>query len=352
MKMNQLAVPVATALMMAGCVSSSRQTASHSPGAEGAPAIQQTSEVLADSGGVETLKQADIQLHKEEMVVGKREVSNGGVLIRTVVKTEDVSQPIELQREEYVIERVPASEVTSGEALANQNQTVFQGQEIFIPLTRQEPVATKRAVVTEKVEIAKRIETDHQTVSTPVRSEDVQITKVPGQAAGNYWQEAAPVGVTANRDAGSVNLMREEMVVGKTVVDNGGVKLQKVVHTEVVSQPVELKREEYTVNRTPAISPQIVDADFSQKEIQMNLSREEPVVGTQIKPTEYVRVRKQIHTDMQTVTGTVRLQNIEVVKLPATTPAVGGTSAASQSGTNVVNETGKPKLYPLLIKAP
>jgi hypothetical protein len=41
-----------------------------------------------------------IELRKEELVVGKREISNGGVLIRTVVQTENVSQPVELRREE------------------------------------------------------------------------------------------------------------------------------------------------------------------------------------------------------------------------------------------------------------
>ena len=334
---------MATALLMAGCASSSHQTASYS--AEGAPGVEQSTEVIAASGGVEN--EAGIQLHKEEMVVGKKDVSNGGVLIRTVVKSEDVSQPVELQREEYVIERVPASEAIAREA--NQNQAIFQGKEIYIPLTREEPVAMKRAVITEKVEIGKRIETDRQTVSTPVRSEDVQITKIPGQAAGNQWQAATAVGTAAPHDDSSLNLTREEMIVGKTVVDNGGVKLQKVVHTETASQPVELKREEYTINRTPVASSQAVDADFSQKQIQLNLTREEPVVGTQITPTEFVRVRKQVHTDTQTVKGTVRSENIEVVKLPANEPAVGGTSPASQSGTNIVNESGQPKMYPLLM---
>lgn len=350
----QMAVPMATALLIVGCASSSPQTTSNRPGAEGAPAIQQDTDVIAASGGVENSTQADIQLHKEEMVVGKRDVSNGGVVVRTVVKTENVSQPVELQREEYVIERVPASEITDRETVTNQYQTIFQGQEIYIPLARQEPVATKRTVVAEKVEIGKRIETDRQTVTTPVRSEDIQITKVAAPAAGNYWQEAAPVGVAAPHDASSLNLTREEMVVGKTFVDNGGVKLQKIVHTEQASQPVDLRREEYTIDRSPVSNSQVVDADFSQKEIRLGLLREEPVIGTRIQPTDFIRVRKQMHVDTQTVTGTVRSENIEIVKVPAGTPAMGGTSAASQSGTNVVSESGsgKPKLYPVLIKKP
>jgi len=355
MKLNQwvqMAFPMATALLIAGCASSSPQTTSSRPGAEGAPAIQQNTDVIADSGGVENSTQANIQLHKEEMVVGKRDVSNGGVVIRTVVKTENVSQPVELQREEYVLERVPASEVTA--AATDTNQIIFQGQEIYIPLTRQEPVATKRTVVAEKVEVGKRIETDRQTVTTPVRSEDVQITKIAAPEPGNYWQEAAPVGAAAPHDANSLHLTREEMVVGKTIVGNGGVKLQKVVHTEQASQPVDLTREEYTIDRSPVSNAQVVDADFSQREIRLDLLRQEPVVGTRILPTDYIRVRKQMHVDTQTVTGAVRSENIEVVKIAAGTPAMGGTSAASQSGTNVVNESGsaKPKYHPVLIKQP
>jgi uncharacterized protein (TIGR02271 family) len=302
---------------------------------QGAPGEQQTTEVITASGGVETNSQADIPLHKEEMVVSKKDVSNGGVLIRTTVQTENVSQPVELRREEYVIERVPASEAR------DHGQTdgamIFKGQEIYVPLTREEPVASKHAVVVETVHLGKHIETDRQTVSTPVRSEDVEITKVSGQPSGNLWQAAAPVSAVAPGDDNSVNLLREEMVVGKNVVDNGGVELRKVVQTQVASQPVELKREEYTVDRSPVSNPQVADADFSQKEIRLNLSREEPVVATRIEPTEWFRLRKEIHTDTQTVSGIVRVENIEVIKIPAGQTAVGGTSASGVSGTTVVN---------------
>jgi len=338
-----MAVPVATALLLAGCCSSSQKSASLSSEAQGAPAVGQKTEVTTASGGVETISQADIQLHKEEIVVGKKEVSNGGVLIRTVVQTENLSQPVELRREEYVIERIPASEATAREALAKSTETAFQGREIYIPLTREEPVASKRVLLSEKVQLGKRIETDRQTVSTPIRSEDVKITKVAGKAAGDYWQESAPVAVAAPGEANSLNLLREEMVVGKTVVDNGGVKLEKVVHTQVASQPIELKREEFSIDRSPVSDPQVASADFSQKEIRLSLSREEPVVGTRIETTEWVRVRKQINTDTKTVSGTVRKENIEIVKLAADQAAMGGTGTSDQSGTTVISASGNAK---------
>jgi uncharacterized protein (TIGR02271 family) len=332
----QIALPVATALFVGGCSTSSQKAATYSHEAQGAPVVEQKTEVMTASGGIESTNQADLQLHKEEMVVEKRQVSNGGVLVRTLVQTENVSQPVELQREEYVIERIPASQVAAGAT-----ETAFVAREIYIPLTREEPLASKRTLLSEKVQLGKRIETDRKTVSTPIRSEDVQVTKVSGKPPGNVWQETAPVTPSAH-EANALNLLHEEMVVGKTVVDNGGVKLQKVVHSQVVSQPVELKREEFALDRSAVTAPQVTDADFSQKEIRLNLSREEPVVGTRIEPTEWVRVRKQVHTDTQTVTGTVRKENIEIVKLAADQAAMGGTSASSQSGTTVTSGSGAP----------
>ena len=316
-----------------------QQTATSGPPGQGAPGTQQTTEVITASGGMETNSQADIPLHKEEMVVSKRDVSNGGVLIRTTVQTENVSQPVDLRREEYVIERLTASEALD-RGLKENGAMIFQGQDIYVPLTREDPVASKRTVVVEKVHFGKHTETDRQTVSTPVRSEDVEITEVAAQPSGNYWQEAAPVSAAASGDDNSVNLLHEEMVVGKTVVDNGGVKLRKVVQTQVASQPVDLNREEYTIERSPVINPQVADADFSQKEIRLDLSREEPVVATRIESTQWFRVHKQVHTDTKTVSGIVRSENIEVVKTPASQTAVGGTSASGVSGTTVVSGSG------------
>ena len=265
------------------------------------------------------------------------------MLIRTVVQTETLNQPVELRREEYVIERLPANEAKAREAVATSAETAFQEREIYIPLTREEPVASKRTLLSEKVQLGKRIETDRQTVSAPLRAEDVVVTKVAGKTAGNYWQESAPVTAPMPGDANSVNLAREEMVVSKKVVDNGGVRLQKVVHTQVANQPVELKREEFSITRSPITDPQVASTDFSPKEIRLSLSREEPVVGTRIEPTEWVRVRKQIHTDTETVSGTVRKENIEIVKLAADQTAMGGTSAAGESGTSVLSASGKAK---------
>jgi uncharacterized protein (TIGR02271 family) len=311
------------------------------------------SAVSIGSGGVETVDQADIELRKEELVVGKREISNGGVLVRTVVRTENVSQPIDLRREEYVIERIAANQAQPGGGPGVDN--AFQGREVYIPLMREEPVTSKRTLLTENVTVGKQIETDRETITRPVRTEDVQIVKNPDLSDARFShvpRGTAPIHgpepsvATAARPAGdtsgdTLTLAKEQFIVGKRDVDNGGVYLQKVVRTQDASQPVDLRREEFKIDRTPAGNQPVDNADFSPREIRVNLSREQAVVGTRNYVTEIVRVRKQTQTDNQIVSGTVRNESLEIVKSSDQRPvAQGGTSSVIQSGSSSAIEPG------------
>jgi uncharacterized protein (TIGR02271 family) len=114
-------------------------------------------------------EQASIKLSEEELKVGKRQVEAGGVRLRKVIRTETVNQPVQLSREEIVIERVPATEArTMGER-------AFEGEEIYIPLRREEAVVQKEAHVREEVRVRKEKQTEQQQVSEQVRREDVEI---------------------------------------------------------------------------------------------------------------------------------------------------------------------------------
>lgn len=292
---------------------------------------------------IQTVDQGTIELRKEEMVVGKRQVSNGGVLLRTIVQTETVSKPVELNREEYVIERIPASEAAN---LSADNAYVFKGQEIYVPLMREEAVAGKRTVLSEKVQVAKKIETDTATVSHPVRTESVEIVKIAGTApAAPISLEAGPVtGTPTALNTDSVTLTREDLVVGKKQVDNGGVRLRKVITTQEASQPVQLTREEYTITRTPLAGQTTEDTSFAPREIKMDLTRQEAVAGTKSYLTEVVRVRKQIHTDNQVVSGTLRKESFEVVRTPGSEETLG--AATSPSGRGTGSATSQPAATP------
>lgn len=115
-------------------------------------------------------EQASMQLSEEQLKVGKREVEAGGVRLRKVVRYETVNQPVELRREEVVIERVPTSGAQRGKAS-------FEGQDVFIPLRREEAVVEKEARVREEVRAHKEASTEQQSISEKVRKEDVEIEK-------------------------------------------------------------------------------------------------------------------------------------------------------------------------------
>jgi uncharacterized protein (TIGR02271 family) len=115
-------------------------------------------------------QQANIKLAEEQLKVGKREVVVGGVRLRKIIRTEIVNQPVELKREEIVIERVPVGAQAAGQA-------TFEEQDVFIPLRREEPVIQKEARVREEVRVRKESKTEEQTVSGQVRKEDVEVQK-------------------------------------------------------------------------------------------------------------------------------------------------------------------------------
>jgi len=116
----------------------------------------------------EGTKETRIPLHEEELKVGKRSVEMGGVRLRKIIRTETVQEPVEIKREDVVVEHIPASGQTP-------EGTAFEGEEIFIPLWREEPVVSKETHVREEVRARKTEESERQSVSGEVRKEEVEV---------------------------------------------------------------------------------------------------------------------------------------------------------------------------------
>jgi uncharacterized protein (TIGR02271 family) len=122
-------------------------------------------EELSDS-----LKEANIPLHEEHLKVGKRQVEAGGVRLRKIVRTEKVSQELDLQHEEIVVERVPAADMKVG-------AKAFQNEEFYIPLRAEEAVIEKETHVREQFHCHKTPKSEHKTISDDVRKEDIEVVK-------------------------------------------------------------------------------------------------------------------------------------------------------------------------------
>ncbi len=125
---------------------------------------------------------AQIPLHEEQLKVGKREVEAGGIRLRKIIRTETVQQPVELRREDIVVERVPATE-------GQPTGRAFEGEDVYIPLRREEPIAEKETRVREAVRVSKTAETERQTVSEQVRREDIQTQREGAGASGRSQQQ-------------------------------------------------------------------------------------------------------------------------------------------------------------------
>ena len=112
---------------------------------------------------------AEVPLSEEQVKVGKRTVGAGEVKLQKKVGTEQVNVPVELKREDVVIERVPAHEMDSA------GKEPFQEERVEVPLSREEPVVEKETRVTGGVRVRKTEGTERETIQESVRREDVDV---------------------------------------------------------------------------------------------------------------------------------------------------------------------------------
>ena len=137
-------------------------------GMTGQPQADMTSQQQPAPTGQDREDQQHLTLAEEQLRVGTRPVEAGRARLRKVVRTERVSEPVELRREQVTVERVPAS---GQEVPAD----AFQEQKIDVPVMREEPVVEKETRVTGQVRVDKTTETEQRTVEDEVRREDVEV---------------------------------------------------------------------------------------------------------------------------------------------------------------------------------
>ena len=133
-------------------------------------AEHEVSETKAGSQSREATRESTIEvpLSKEEVKVGKRTVGAGEVKLHKTVTTEQVNVPVELKREDIVVERVPAQEIGTG-------KEAFQEEVIKVPLSREEPVVEKEVHITGGVRVRKTEGVDKETIQESVRREDLYV---------------------------------------------------------------------------------------------------------------------------------------------------------------------------------
>ena len=108
----------------------------------------------------------------------------------------------------------------------------------------------------------------------------------------------------------------EELRVGTTERESGRVRLQKYVVEEEVTKTVPVRREEVRVEREPITDANRGDAvdgpAISEEEHEVVLHEEEAVVEKRAVPKERIRLEKDVATDEETVSETVRKEQVDV----------------------------------------
>jgi uncharacterized protein (TIGR02271 family) len=108
----------------------------------------------------------------------------------------------------------------------------------------------------------------------------------------------------------------EHLAVGTQRVEAGRARLRKYVVTENVTQTVPVAHEEVVLEREPITDANVGDAldgpAISEEEHEVVLHAERPVVDKEAVPVERVRLDTETVTEQQTVTDTVRKEQIEL----------------------------------------
>jgi uncharacterized protein (TIGR02271 family) len=126
---------------------------------------------------------------------------------------------------------------------------------------------------------------------------------------------------TADRDTSgpttddAMTRSEEELRVGTTEREAGRVRLRKYVVEDEVNETVPVRREEVRVEREPVTDANrdaaMAGADITDEEHEVVLREEEVVVDKQAVPKERIRLDKDTVTDEETVSETVRKEQVD-----------------------------------------
>jgi uncharacterized protein (TIGR02271 family) len=108
----------------------------------------------------------------------------------------------------------------------------------------------------------------------------------------------------------------EELRVGTAEREAGRARLKKYVVEEEVTQTVPVRREEVRVEREPITDANRGDAvdgpDISEEEHEVVLHSEEVVADKRAVPKERIRLEKDVTTGEESVSETLRKEQVDV----------------------------------------
>ena len=139
----------------------------------------------------------------------------------------------------------------------------------------------------------------------------------------------------------TLDVIKENLTVGKQTVATGGVRLQSRIINRPVEESIRLREENVFVTRTPVdreVNPDRIDR-FQEGTVTMTETAEVPVVNKTARVVEQVSLGKQASEHTETIRENVRETEVNVERM-AGTKATGATGYAANRVGNAANATG------------
>lgn len=143
----------------------------------------------------------------------------------------------------------------------------------------------------------------------------------------------------AMTDDDTIEVVEEDIQVGKRAVETGGVRVRSYVREVPVEEQVHLRQEHVEIERRPVDRP-ATTADlnnFREGTIEVRETQEQAVVGKEARVVEEIRVRKEVEDRTETIRDTVRHTEVEVEQLGQGSTSGMGSTAFSNYDTDFRN---------------
>jgi uncharacterized protein (TIGR02271 family) len=138
-------------------------------------------------------------------------------------------------------------------------------------------------------------------------------------SAGPYTQDQA------QRDRETLQVMQEEIRIGKRAVEGGGVRVHRYTTERPVSEELQLHEERVFVDRRPVDRPATqaeLDAlGKADKDIELREMSEEAVVSKTARVVEEVEIGKEARDRTERIEDTVRRTDVDVERIDPQTGA-------------------------------
>ncbi|MDQ2719782.1 MAG: DUF2382 domain-containing protein [Bacteroidota bacterium] len=136
-------------------------------------------------------------------------------------------------------------------------------------------------------------------------------------SAEEYGYSNANINSSSDTDSNTLNVIKEDVNIGKKEVKTGGVRLRSRIIERPVEEELRLKEETVTVERKNVNRPasNVDMQNFKEGVIEMTENAEIPVIQKTARVVEEVKLSKDVNERTQTVKETAKDTEVDVENL-------------------------------------